>query len=337
MKKALLAAAVLAMAGSSFAEEKKITLKVSQNLELYGGLSAGYFYTTNEGAKDADDAFQITNAIIGLKGEVSSSPNVGFDIAFGQSFSGTVDKPLAGSTGQTDTFGLIWGYVTVKPMNNISLDAGLLTTNVGYELADTYTNPNVTFGNVWGAQPFIYPGARVTFDVLEGISLYAEYNKEYSGDNFAIGSLGEIGGISYGLTYFDYNDTVGATNKNLVDVVLGYSIANIDFGLNFDYQWLDNSAKAPNQDDSAYGVALYVTPNFESVSVPIRVEYFDSGNSGIYVDNKGYTLTITPTIRPSDNTYIRVELSYISTDNKIFKGNTKDNKTTAVLELAFTF
>ena len=337
MKKKILLTAVLAFAGSSLAQEKTITLKLSQPLELYGGFSAGYFYTTNEGSKDSDDAFQITNAIVGLTGEVGDSLKMGFDLAVGQSFQGTVDSPLSGSAGQTDTFGIIWGYVSLKPVDKLSLDAGIITTNVGYELADTYTNPNVTFGDVWGAQPFIYPGARVSFDVTDKISLYAEYNKEYSGDNFAVGSLGEIGAISYGLTFFDYNDNDGTVpNRSLVDVVLGMSLGNLDLGLNADFHKLDDSSKT-GDDDTAYGVAVYVTPNFEQVSVPIRVEYFDSGDTRVYIDEKGYTFTVTPTFKPSDNTFVRAELIHVATDNKIFKGNTKDNKTTVAVELGFTF
>lgn len=338
MKKKLLALAVFAVGASAFAEEKSFTLKLSQPLELYGGVSAGYFFTTNEGSKDSDDAFQLTNALVGLKGEVGDSIKLGFDLAVGQSFQGTIDAPLSGSSAYTDTFGVVWGYLTLKPMEKLSLDAGVLTTNVGYELADTYSNPNITFGEVWWAQPFIYPGARATFDLTDKISLYAEYNKQFNGDNFALGSLGELGPVSYGITYFDYNDTDSSgTNKNLVDVVLGMNAGSIDLGLNFDYQWLDDSAKSPGQDDSAYGVALYITPNLGQLSVPVRLEYFDSGTSGIYLDNKGYTLTITPTLKPTENTFVRGEVAYISTDNKVFKGGTKDNKTTLAVELGFTF
>ena len=337
MKKKLLLTAVLALSGSSLAQEKTLTLKISQPLELYGGVSAGYFYTTNEGSKDSDDAFQVTNAIIGLKGEVGDSLKMGFDLAVGQSFAGTVNSPLSGSTGYTDTFGLVWGYLSLKPVDKLSLDAGLLTTNIGYELADTYTNPNVTFGTVWGAQPFIYPGARVSFDLTDKISLYAEYNKEYSGDNFAVGSLGEIGAISYGLTFFDYNDNDGTVpNRSLVDIVLGMSLGNIDLGLNADFHKLDDSSKT-GDDDTAYGVAVYVTPSFDNISVPIRAEYFDSGDTQIYVDEKGYTFTVSPTFKPADNTFVRAEIAHISTDNKVFKGNTKDNKTTLSVELGFTF
>ena len=216
----------------------------------------------------------------------------------------------------------------------VSVDAGVLTTNVGYELADTYSNPNITFGAIWNAQPFIYPGVRVTVSPLENVNLYAEYNQESNSDNFAVGALGELNDISFGLTYYDYR-----AYKNLIDVVLSYSIGMLDLGLNADYQWLDDSAKTPGQDDSAYGIALYLTPTFGRLSVPVRLEYFDEGTSGIYFDgaDKGYTATITPTFKPTENSFIRAEVAYVSTDKKVFKNGTKDNKTTFAVELGFTF
>ncbi len=341
MKKALIAA-ILAVAGGSFAQEKTITLKLSQPLELYGGFSAGYFYTTNEGSKNSQDKFQITNAIIGIKGEAGEDIKLGFDLAIGGSLWATVFDGGQGDLAYIDAannelkegVGILWGYATLKPHKMLSIDAGVLTTNIGYELADTYSNPNVTFGAVWNSQPFIYPGVRVTLTPTEGVELYAEYNQESNSDNYAVGVLGEISSVSYTFSYYDYK-----SDRNLIDVVLGYSIGNVDLGLNADYQWRDKTWKDnnPGKDDSAYGVAVYIIPKFENLSVPVRLEYFDGGTSGIYTGDKGYTVTVTPTFKPSENTFIRVEVAHVSTDAKIFKGDTKDTKTILALELGFTF
>ena len=343
MKKQVLALAVFALAGSSLAEEKTFTLKISQPLELYGGVTGAYLYTTNDNSGDAVDGFRLTNAVIGLTG---SSEMMSFDLAIGTFLAPSVwdggipNTPISYTTGDSstsDSMGLLWGYVTLSPFENVSVDAGLLTTNVGYEVINTYSNPNVTLGAVWYAQPVIYPGVRVTFEATEDISFYAEYNNDSinpRSEAFAVGSLGSFGDLSYALTYYDYTGF-----KNFVDVVLSYSIGSIDLGLNFDYQWLDDSAKQPGQDDSAYGIALYFIPNFGNISVPVRVEYFDEGTSGIYWGgaDTGYTATITPTFKPSENTFVRAEVSYISTDNKVFKNGTEDTKTTFAVELGFTF
>ena len=342
MRKKLLLSAVLAFAGSSLAEDKTFTLKVSQAVELYGGITGGYFYTTNEGNKDSQDAFKLTNAVLGISGGGSK---VSFDLAVGallgpSVWDGGVNNSVISYTkGEPtpDEAGILWGYVTISPMDRLSVDVGYLTTNVGAEVINTYANKNITLGAVWYAQPVIYPGVRVSFELTDNISLYAEYNNDAIGtrsEAFAIGSLGSLGGIDYALSYYDYSGY-----KNLVDLVLGYSIGSIDLGLNADYQWLDDSAKSPGQDDSAFGIALYVTPNFGNVSIPVRLEYFDEGTSGIYWGgaDKGYTATITPTFRPTENTFLRAEVAYISTDRKVFRGGTKDNKTTFAVELGFTF
>ncbi len=338
MKKALLTTALLATAGTSLAEEKALSLKVSQSLELYGAISAGYFYTNNDSA----DAFKLTNAVLGLKG---SAGIMSFDLAVGALLApsvwdgGAPNQIFSYTKGEitTDEAGLLWASVGISPIDKLTIDAGLLTTNVGYEVVNTYANPNITLGAVWYAQPVIYPGIRATFELTEDISVYAEYNNDAIGSKkeaFAVGSLGSVMGVNYAITYYDYSSF-----KNFIDVVLSYSVANVDLGLNFDYQWLDDSAKSPNQDDTAYGIALYAIPNFGNISIPVRLEYFDEGTSGIYwggADN-GFSITVTPTYRPTNNTFIRAEVAYIATDKRVFKDDTKDNKTTLAVEAGFTF
>jgi hypothetical protein len=117
--------------------------------------------------------------------------------------------------------------------------------------------------------------------------------------------------------------------------VLGTSVAGIDVAVNFDYQWLDDSAKSAGQDDNGFGVGLYVIPSFGNIKLPIRLEYFDGGTSGIYDGEKGYSFTITPTYSFSDNYYVRAEFAYLNTDTAMF--DNKDNRTTIALEAGFKF
>jgi len=342
MKK-LLTVAVLTFAGGAVAQD--LTLKVSQPLELSGGLTGAYLYTTNDNSKDSRDGFRITNAVVNLKG---SSGQMGFDLALGAFLVPTVwdggvgNDMISYTTGDTtgNEAGILWGYVSYSPVDKVTLDAGLLTTNIGYEVVNTYANPNVTLGAVWNAQPVIYPGARITLEVAENISVYAEYNGDTANQNaeeaFALGSIGSLGEIDYAVSYYDY-----AGFKNLVDVVLSYSVGSVDLGLNVDYQWLDDAPAG--RDDSAYGVAVYLIPSFGNVTVPVRLEYFDEGTSRIYYPDgeaeKGYTVTVTPTLKPADNSFVRAEVSYISTDREVFSSGTgtEDNKATFAVELGFTF
>ncbi|WP_461831741.1 outer membrane beta-barrel protein [Aquifex sp.] len=352
MKKSLLLLSLFAVSSISLAEEKKFNVVSSVPIELHGGASGAYFWTNNTGtSSDEDDKIQLSNGILQFNGAFGNNIKLSFDLALGtvlvpSLWDGGQNNPVSYnfSSGAVDKsgFGLVWGYASFEPFKGISVDAGVLPTNVGYEVANTYANPNITLGTVWYAQPVIYEGVRLNFDLDKlvniPLSFYAEYNQEFNTDNYALGVSGEFFGVSFALNYYDYR-----ANKNLFDVVLGYSISNVDLGLNFDYQWLDDSAKQKGQDDSAWGVALYFIPRFETgkgeVSIPVRLEYFDEGTSGIYSgsskDNNGWSFTITPTYKPTSNTFVRVEYAYLNTDKKVING--EDNKTTISAEIGFTF
>ncbi len=315
----------------------------NSDIELFGGVSAGYFYTTNIcGEPYADpnnDYFTVSSFAIGLTSKVNST--IGFTASFGAS----PQSDLLGLE-TSKNFGPEFAYVSIRPIEGLTLDAGLLTTNVGYELYHTWENPNYTFGMVWWGQPVTYPGARATFNVAEGLDVYAEYSNNTAKSStdpfeaFAVGALGSYGGIDFAVSYFDYS-----AQKNLVDVVLSTNIAGIDVALNVDYQWFDDSAKADGQDDSAYGVALYVIPQLtETVSIPVRLEYVDEGTSDIYgvAGDNAWSVTITPTWSPTSNTYLRAEFAYVSTDQKGFydgptAADAEDTRTFVGVEAGFRF
>ncbi len=322
----------------------------NSDIDLSGGITAGYFYSNNTGSSNHDD-FKVSNLIISLSSQPKNG-GLGFTAAFG-----TILLPTLYDGGLTDNkailnkgFGVLFGYATYAPVENLTLDAGLLTTNIGYEIATSFANPNITYGSVFYAQPFIYPGARITY-TYKDFKFYAEVSKDKgyldgksslpTSGAYAIGTLGSVYGINYALSYYDYT-----AYKNLIDLVLSKSINdNLDLALNFDYQWLDKTAKQPGHDSTGYGVALYIIPKSGNLSLPLRVEYINDGSkgktSGIYGGvATGYTFTLTPTYKPTKNTYIRSEVSYFKSDEKIFldkSSNPKDSKTSVALEVGFLF
>ncbi|MEJ5173077.1 MAG: outer membrane beta-barrel protein [Hydrogenothermaceae bacterium] len=332
-----------------FANAGQITV-ANSDITLSGAVTAGYFYSTNTGSNNHDN-FKVSNFLVGLSSEAKDG-GIGFTAGFG-----TVLLPTLYDGGLTDNkailsekFGVIYGYLTYIPVQNLSIDAGLLTTNIGYELPTSFANPNITYGAVWYAQPLIYPGVRATYQIGD-IKFYAEVSKDkaYVDGNpslptsgaYAVGSIGNILGIDYAVSYYDYT-----AYKNLVDIVLSKEVhPNLKLGLNFDYQWLDETAKTPGNDDNGYGLALYLIPQFDRFSAPIRLEYVNDGSkgkeSGIYsFVSKAYTFTITPTYKPTKSSYIRAEVSYVNSDGKIFtdkNGNPKDTKSSAALELGLLF
>ncbi|WP_457623703.1 outer membrane beta-barrel protein [Persephonella sp.] len=335
MKKFLgsLAAAGLVM-GTSFAGSLTVA---NSNIEMSGAVTAGYFYVTNEGAGKNNDYFTVSNFSVGLKSKDKGF--IGFVSYFG-------DNTWDGLLGRTkNKFKVKYAWLSINPMKGLTIDAGILTTNIGYELYHSYQNLNYTFGMVWNAQPVTYPGARVTYSVAEGIDVYAEYNQDTTfgqDDSFALGSIGSVGGIDYAVSYYDGNAT-----RNLIDVVLSYALAGTDVGLNLDYHWLDDAMKTAGKDDTAYGVALFINPAVApNVTVPVRVEYINQGTSDIYaydgksIGESAYSVTVTPTYKPTDNTYIRCEFAYVTTDKAVFaddKGNSKDSKTFVGFEAGFMF
>jgi len=350
MRKLLgLAAAGLVMAGSTYAG----TLKVANSdIEMSGGVTAGYFYTTNS---DVEDYFTVPTFAIDLTTEAHSV--IGFTAGFG-----LTKHPALLDPNPHGEFEVEYAWVSIRPVEGLTIDAGKLLTNIGYELYHTYENKNYTYGLVWWAQPVNYPGARITYSITENVDVYAEYSHDTAGsifaitpsDAFAIGSLGSFGIVDYAISYLDYN-----RSKNLIDLVLSTEYEGIEVGLNFDYQWMDDTAKqslqnagATSIDDTAYGIALYLSTKVDVFELPVRIEYVNDGSAtdsagnivcdGIYgvAGDSAWSFTITPTYRPSTNTYVRAEFAYVSTDDKGFvdkSGNLKDNRTFVGVEAGFIF
>ena len=326
----------------------------NSDIEMSGGVTAGYFYTTNVGSAN-QDYFTVPTFAIDFTSHVNSM--IGFTVGFG-----STKHPALLEPDPHVGFELEYSWVSIRPIDGLTVDAGLLLTNIGYELYHTYENKNYTYGLVWWAQPVTYPGARITYSLNEDLDVYAEYTQDNAGviynvtpsDAFAVGAIGSMSGVNYALSYFDYNKT-----KNLIDFVVGTEFEGFEIGLNFDYQWMDDTAKSALQnagatsiDDTAYGIALYISTKVDVFELPVRVEYVNDGSStnavgnviddGIYgiSGDSGWSFTVSPTYRPSNNTYIRAEFAYLSTDDKGFlddKGNEKDNRTFIGVEAGFIF
>lgn len=262
----------------------KLPVKVS------GGISAGYSY-----ADSTAEGFELNNFLLEFSKEAETG-DIGFTAAIGYL---SANNPS--TTG--DQFGFQYGYLTIKPIENITLDAGVLTTNVGYEVANTYANPNITVGKVWGGQPVYYGGARLTYSFTEDLNVFAEVNDDGKSGAWSVGSIGKLNNIEYVASYYDKNDP---SEPDIVDIILSTSLMeNLDVAVNGDYQIGKN--------DNGYGVAFYIIPKAGNISLPIRLESFDDNGSGAY-GNKGYDIAITPTYKFKSG-YLRAEAFYYNYDN----------------------
>ncbi len=327
----------------------------NSDIEMTGGITAAYFYMTNIG-EEPNDQFTVTNFDFDLSSNINSV--ISFEAGIGSAHLPDLMSPI----GESD-FEVEFAWVDIELSEDSNVSAGKLLTNVGYELFDTFNNPNYHYGLVWWGQPVHYPGVRLTYNIDEDVQFYAEYNHDSSGsikgikpeDAIAAGIIGSLGSLNIAVNYFDYMGT-----KNLLDLVLTTHIADFDVALNIDYQWLDDGAKAKIKDagsvdteDKAYGIAFYLTTHVsDTVSVPVRIEYVYDGESkdgagntvdkgiyGISGDN-AWSFTITPTWHPLKNTYVRGEFAYVVMDKKGFendKGEEKDNRSFFGVELGFIF
>ncbi|WP_457640297.1 outer membrane beta-barrel protein [Persephonella sp.] len=397
MKKVLsLAAAGLLAAGAAQAG----TLTVANSdITLYGGVSASYDWQSSDhiagGSGFNKDNFHVSTFAIGLMKKADANSPIGFNAAFASFQVPTVlasprvvNTPPLIASGSTSTFAPWLAYVTIAPVEGLSIDAGLLWNKFG-EAPLTILNRHYTRGILFTGHPVVYAGARANYDA--GIAqVYVGYNQ---GGGLRQGSTATYGynpsdaveaGIVFNLSDFvgfgskvslhTYNEAKG---RDLYVLCTKVDLGFVKAGLEFDYTRLDDEADRSNlkasgahqpfgynagADNSAWGIALnldfdFLNAQVANVTVPIRIEYVDNGSSsgsdiwgsGIYLTGEGSTwsFTVTPTYKPTKNTFARVELAYIytnayfaPTNQKVFtddKGNAKDNRTVLAFEAGFLF
>ncbi len=347
MKKLMgLAAAGLLAAGVANAG----TLTVANSdITLYGGVSAGYQYLTTEHSAGTlnSDYFSVNNVIIGLKKDADPNSPIGFNAAFGNF---TVPTVIASSAtingrnligwGSTMTFQPWLAYATIAPIQGLSIDAGLLWNKFG-EAPITILNSNINRGILFTGHPVLFAGARVNYDagvakVYVGYNQGGGLNQANISDAVEAGVMADLGMAKAGFHIYDE-----ASGRNIYVLCVKSDVGVAKVGLEIDYTTLDTAPSGG--DDSAYGVAINVDPAISNtISVPVRLEYVDNKNSGIYLTGKdaAMSLTITPTYKPTGNTFVRGEIAYTSTDTTVFRndsGSAKDNRTYIGFEAGFLF
>jgi hypothetical protein len=326
MKEKLITLAVAAAIAAPMAVQAGTFTTANQDITLSGGLAGGYMNNTDS----KGDAFTATDALVDLSSKAKTG-GVGFDLGFGQLANATLANS-AGTVATTANGGsnnFQYGYLTIMPSDNLSIQAGTLATNVGYEVVPSYANANILHGVVWNAEPAYYNGARATYWMGDS-SVYAELSNQSTNNNGqAIGASTKMGSVDGSISYFN-NEDMGS----IVDIIASSKVGSTTVAANLDYHMLSNRVKNSaaykglSRDDNAFGLALYASmPMGANASLPVRIEYINDGTSGIYgfaatdtggkyVSNNAYTITITPTYNFSDSTFVRAELAYISTDKK---------------------
>lgn len=323
------------------------------------------------------DYFSVNTFAIGLTKPATENSPLGFTAAlasfevpviFASSQVVNSAKLIAHGNGETAGSFKPWlAFLSWMPVPGLTIDAGLLWDQFG-ERALTILNPNIHRGIVFTAHPVLFAGARATYD-LGGAKVYIGYNQ---GGGLLQGKLGISDAIEAGVIFNVDTITVGlhtydeSQGRNLYVLELKGKVGEIAAGLEFDYIKKDDAISdidgndadtLPDYpDDSAWGVAININPSLGDIALPIRIEYVNNGDtqdagysnrgSGLFLTGYGTTwsFTITPTIKPTPNTFVRVELGYVTSDQDVYYENPGDepangtsSRTVAALELGFAF
>jgi len=331
--------------GSASAEdsspvENKTLQSALSAIKVGGGISAGYFYSSNPGEDTDDDAFLLTNLLVELSSADENLP-IGFAAAFGE----TSTHSVLGTPENNTDLNIEYASITMYPADGLGIEAGLLQPNAGLECTYTFNNSNILLGAVASQQPYNAYGARVGYDVDE-FSFWGGYYKqrlddeEYDSPEYAweVGMSASIAGNDFSV--YDYHI---AGKRNLLGAVVERTIENIDLAFNIDYWTWDNDVNELYGSESSIGAAFYFCPNFESISIPFRLEYINQDKSRIYIESTAakqiYAATVSPTWHFNENAYIRAESAYVKADGGFAdeNGRTRDSRVNLAVELGFIF
>jgi hypothetical protein len=309
---------------------------------ITGGISAGNFYTSNAGPATSDNQWLLSNMLVEISRQDKTAP-VGFTAAFGQ----TSTPSILSTPENKNTVDIEYASLTLTPVNGLGVDVGLLQPSAGYENSYTYNNKNTFLGALASQQPYNAYGARVGYD-FSGLNLCAGYYKDRLDDEEYVtdkSSPNESWELGLSATILDSKISLYHYHleslRNLTGAVIEHSIGNVDLGLNIDYWQWDSRMKTTHGSDSSIGTALYFVPKFDKVSIPVRLEYIDQGQSGIYIDNAPeiYAATVSPTYHYNDHIYIRADAGYVKADKGFAdeNGTLKDDRVVLAAEVGFRF
>lgn len=333
MKKLIVIAMTIAALVSMHAHAGDLTV-AHTDLALAGGVSASYNMVSD--MKDAD-YFTLDSAVIYLLKNPTMESPVGGHLAFANfqvKVAGLNVAPAIPFGVGTENFRVWLGYFSWLPVENLTVDAGLLWHKFG-EAPVTILNPHVSRPISFLAQPVCFGGARVGYKA--GIaSIYAGMN-----DGSALGSIfgNKNGQVSPedGVTILESDSAIEAgislmpndmlsIAANYFDHGEGYNTVNFSAGVTVDKlsakvegNMVSNDTVAVGAEDSATAYVVYASYQAsDQVKLPIRYEMLDDNDSGIYLGFVGYTITVTPTYNPTANSFIRLEYVMTSDDNKVF-------------------
>jgi hypothetical protein len=302
----LAAAGLLAVSTASFAGNLGTA---NQDITFFGGLSAAW----NSDSAD----YSLSTVALGFTKAATEDSPVGFTMAIANFQVPVVhkDQPVA-----TFNYGVYLGYFSLMAVPGVTLDAGLLWQKFG-DAPVTILDPHITRPVAFAAQPVLFAGARLNFNLGEfkaylgvndgsylggthgGAKEYSKIDKNKKDENidngYEAGIMGDLGVAKVGLHYFKNDDS-----SSVINLSADGDLDGVTIGLE-----INKISDIPGSTKDLTTFALKANVDLGIIKLPVRLE-----KASDYVDVT--TLTLTPTWNPTKNSYVRADLIWRTGDDK---------------------
>ena len=255
---------------------------------------------------------------------------------------------------------ILGGYVTIKPIEALVIDAGYFGTIYGAEVAESWINMNYTRGGLYYAmQPFYHFGAKAAFAVTDMVTVRGmvvnganniadENDAPALGLQLALAGVGGVFDLAAGVFYETGSDSAWGI-ETFFDVVATLTLGDFKLLTNFDYN-INRADDEPGSEDASY-YGIMGTAGYQfmpEVGVALRGEYLvDSDNSlwepvagGTAEDGPNViTMTGTLDLKLFPHLIMRPEFRYETSKSEIYTdrdGGATDSWYTAILGLVAT-
>jgi len=212
--------------------------------------------------------------------------------------------------------GLLYGWFNLRPDNNFHLELGLIETRSSYESTISFQNPHVTMGATRRTQANYYTGFRLNAELPElPVHVYAEFSAP---DNVSVTQLSAGLDWRHGQHHISFNySTVGEERRTVNSHANVRLHSLLSIGYNADYHTRPNFPDGLNA--NAFGIAGYLALHMGTISIPLRAEIIDDGDTNIYGLGRTYSLTVSPTKHFGEHMTARLDGFYVQSNTKPFK------------------
>ena len=195
------------------------------------------------------NTFTLSYAKVGLG---VSGDNVGLRLDLGYGATGVVinNSGVGFSAGMTSPSAFAFvaqqAFVTLTPVENLTIDFGKFVTTAGAEVIEANKNWLYSRSLLFFAIPLVHTGLRLGYKVNDMVSLQASVVNGWNGQGFepdvnkdktfgASVSLTVPGGLSLIPTVYIGKEGTSTDTRVLFDFVAAYSVGALGLNLNFDY------------------------------------------------------------------------------------------------------